>query len=580
MTATPTGSTTTAKRWLLPWAAGYQRAWLSRDIVAGIALGVVMIPQGMAYAELAGLPAVTGLYATMGAILGYAILGSSRQLVVGPDSSTSTLVAAALISLLGAGATPEQIMGGAALMAIVAGIFLLLGGIVKAGIIANFISKPVLVGYLNALALTIVVKQLPKILGFSVSSENVLAATVELIGKLSQTVLLSVLVGVACLVIIFGFKRWFPKIPGTLVAVVVATVVSGLWNLEALGLSVVGAIPSGLPSIALPQVNPSDFGLFLLPAFAIALMGFADTTVTSELFADRNKYEVDSNRDLLGLGAASLFSGLFGGLAVSASDSRTAVSDNAGGRSQVTNLIGAGVIALVLVFFSKVLAPLPSAALGAVVISAGLTLFDFETLRRAWNQRRTDFWIGIIAFVGALIWGLLPGIIISVLLSLWNLLMQSAKTELVVLSRSDVENVWRNIKREPTGYSVSGLSVVRWESDLFFGNSKGFEQQIKALVEQASPPPHWVVFDAEATGEADFTATSTLEDLIGWLHERNITFAVAEANGRIQETLQRSGLADLMGSENIFPSVDNAVKAYLTKYPTLAPQRRSKDQTK
>ncbi len=559
----------------MPWAAGYQRAWLSRDIVAGIALGVVMIPQGMAYAELAGLPAVTGLYATMGAILGYAILGSSRQLVVGPDSSTSTLVAAALISLLGVGATPEQILGGAALMAIVAGIFLLLGGIVKAGIIANFISKPVLVGYLNALALTIIVKQLPKILGYSVSSENVLAATKELISKLGQTVPLSVLVGVACLAIIFGFKRWLPKIPGTLVAVVVATVASGLLGLEALGLSVVGVIPSGLPSIALPQVNPSDFGLFLLPAFAIALMGFADTTVTSELFADRNKYEVDSNRDLLGLGAASLLSGLFGGFAVSASDSRTAVADNAGGKSQVTNVIGMGVIALVLVFFSKVLAPLPSAALGAVVISAGLTLFDFKTLRRAWIQRRTDFWIGIIAFVGALIWGLLPGIIVSVLLSLWSLLMESAKTELVVLSRSDVENVWRNIKREPTGYVVSGLSVVRWESSLFFGNSKGFEQQIKALVRRASPPPHWVVLDAEATSEADFTATSMLEDLIGWLHERNVTFAVAEANSRIQETLERSGLVDLIGSDNIFPSVDNAVDAYLTQYPSLTPRRRS-----
>lgn len=578
MTTTSAGSTTPARRWLFPWAAGYQRAWLSRDIVAGIALGVVMIPQGMAYAELAGLPAVTGLYATMGAILGYVILGSSRQLVVGPDSSTSTLVAAALISLLGGGATPEQLLGGAALMAIVAGLFLLLGGIVKAGIIANFISKPVLVGYLNALALTIVVKQLPKILGYSVSSENVLAATVELVSKLGQTVLLSVLVGAACLAIIFGFKRWFPKIPGTLVAVVAATVVSGVLGLEAMGLSVVGTIPSGLPSIALPHVNPSDIGLFLLPAFAIALMGFADTTVTSELFADRNKYEVDSNRDLLGLGAASLFSGLFGGLAVSASDSRTAVSDNAGGKSQVANLIGAGVIALVLVFFSKVLAPLPSAALGAVVISAGLTLFDFKTLRRAWDQRRTDFWIGIIAFVGALIWGLLPGIIVSVLLSLWSLLMESAKTELVVLSRSDVENVWRNIKREPTGYVVSGLSVVRWESSLFFGNSKGFEQQIKALVEQASPPPHWVVFDAEATGEADFTATSTLEDLIEWLHERNVTFAVAEANGQIQESLERSGLVDLIGSDNIFPSVDNAVAAYLAQYPSLTPERRSTPQ--
>ena len=216
------------RRWLLPWTAGFQPAWIGRDLVAGIALGVVMIPQGMAYAELAGMPVVTGLYATMAAIIGYALLGSSRQLVVGPDSSTSTLVAAALISIVGVAAAPEQVAAGAAMIAVVAGIVLLLGGIFKAGIIANFLSKPVLVGYLNALALTIVVKQLPKILGYKVEAEDVIPAALELIAKLGQTVWLSLLVGVGCLVIIYVFKRWIPKIPGALVAVIVATAASAM----------------------------------------------------------------------------------------------------------------------------------------------------------------------------------------------------------------------------------------------------------------------------------------------------------------------------------------------------------------
>lgn len=576
MTSATVPSTTRPRglrRWVLPWTAGFQRSWLSADLVAGIALGVVMIPQGMAYAELAGVPAVAGLYATMAAIIGYAILGSSRQLVVGPDSSTSTLVAAALLSIVGAGAAPDQILAGAAFMAIVAGILLLIGGVVKAGVIANFLSKPVLVGYLNALALTIIIKQLPKILGYKVEADNLIPATIELVRKLPQTVPLSLAVGAGCLAIIFIFKRWIPKIPGALVAVVVATIVSAVFGFEAMGLKVVGVVPSGLPSMSFPRIDLADLGLYIFPAFAIALMGFADTAVASELFADRNKYEVDADRDLYGLGAASLLSGLFGGFAVSASDSRTAVADNAGGKSQVANLVGAGVIALILLFFSGILKPLPSAALGAVVISAGLTLFDFKTFRRAWKQQRSDFWIGIIAFVGAAVLGLLPGIIIAVLLSLWNVLMAGANTQLVVLSRSDVGNVWRNVKRQPEGYFVPGLTVVRWESGLFFGNSRGFARQVKALVAQANPKPAWVVFDAEATGDVDFTGTTMLEELIGTLRGQGVTFAVAEPSGRLHDSLHRAGIDSLLGADRIFPSVDAALKGYLVEHPTVSAQR-------
>lgn len=562
------------RKWLFPWSAGYQRAWLPKDLIAGIALGVVMIPQGMAYAELAGLPAVTGLYATIAAIIGYALLGSSRQLVVGPDSSTSTLVAAAMLAIVGVGASTDQLIAGAAFMAIMSGVILVLGGVLKAGVIANFLSKPVLVGYLNALALTIIVKQLPKILGYKVEAEDIIPAALEMVRKLPQTVPLSVIVGVACLVIIFIFKRWIPRIPGALVAVVLATVASALLGFQAMGLKVVGVVPSGLPSLAFPQINLADFAGYLFPAFAIALMGFADTAVASELFADRNKYEVDANRDLYGLGAASLLSGLFGGFAVSASDSRTAVAENSGGKTQIVNIVGAAVIALILLFFSGILQPLPSAALGAVVISAGITLIDIKTFKRAWNERKSDFWIGMIAFIGAVVLGLLPGIIIAVLLSLWNVLMSGARAELVVLSRSEVSNLWRNIKRQPDGYTLPGLTVVRWESGLFFGNSRGFERQVKALATQAKPK--WIVFDAEATGDADFTATMMLEGLVSRLKEDGITFAIAEPNGRMLESLQRAGLEAVISADRIFPSVDAAMKAYLEAFPTVTVQRGAK----
>ena len=557
--------------WLMPWRAGFQPSWIPRDVVAGIALGVVMVPQGMAYATLAGLPPEVGLYATMGAIVGYALLGSSRQLVVGPDSSTPTLLAAALVPIVGVGAAADVLTGTAALIALIAGGILILAGLLKAGIIANFISKPVLVGYMNALAVTIVVKQAPKILGYDVDSEDVIPAAVELVKNLGDTFGLSLAVGVGCLVIIFGLRRFAPRIPGALVAVLVALAVSAVFDLAADGLAVVGALPPGLPSIALPTAEFGELGVLLLPAFAVALMGFADTTVTSTVFAERNKYRVNANRDLFGLGTASAFSGLVGGLPVSASDSRTAVAADAGGKSQVANLVGVVVIGLILVLFASALAPLPSAALGAVVIAAGVGLIDVRTFRALWRQNRQDFWTGIVAFAGALVFGLLQGIIIAVVLSLWNVLMAAARTSVVVLARSDVGNAWQNIQRLPGGRTLPGLVVVRWESALFFGNAQGFADQLKAMLEATDEPVNWVVLDAEATAYADFTGTSTLLDLISYLHDREITFVVAEPNGRLREVLQVSGVESGLGAGHVYPSVDEAAKAYITAHPQVAP---------
>ncbi|HEX6887654.1 MAG TPA: SulP family inorganic anion transporter [Candidatus Nanopelagicales bacterium] len=563
---------TKGQGWLLPWRAGFQANWVPRDLTAGIALGVIMVPQGMAYATLAGLPPETGLYATMAAILGYLVLGSSRQLVVGPDSSTSTILGAALVGIAGAGAATDLLAGMAAAIALIAGGILVLAGLLKAGIIANFISKPVLVGYINALAVTIIVGQASKILGFQVEADGVIPEAWEMLRRLGDTQLLPLVVGGACLAVILVLQRLAPKVPGALVAVVGALVASTVLDLEADGLAVVGALPSGLPSIAVPVDALGEFGgLLLLPAFAVAVMGFADTTVTASIFGERGRYQVDANKDLLGLGAASAFSGLAGGLPVSASDSRTAVAVSAGGRSQVVNLTGAIVIGIILVFFASVLGPLPSAALSAVVIAAGISLFDFATFRAMARQSRSDLWTGLVALVGALTLGLLPGIILAVVLSLFNVLMSAARTQLVVLGRGEVGNAWRNVARDPGVRTVPGLQVVRWESSLFFGNGQGFTQQVKSLVEGAPSPVSWVVLDAEATSDADFTGTSALRDLVRWLRERGVTFVVAEPNGRFLDALQASGCVELIGGEHILPSVDMAAKAYVDQHPGVVP---------
>ncbi len=535
-------------------------------MVAGIALGVVMVPQGMAYATLAGLPPEVGLYATMAAIIGYSLLGSSRQLVVGPDSSTSTIVAAALVSIVGAGAAADVLTGTAAAIALIAGGILMLAGLAKAGVIASFISKPVLIGYLNALAVTILVDQAPKLLGIDTEAEGIIPKAFGVVTHLGDAQVLSVVVGVGCLAIIFGLKRIAPKIPGTLVAVVIALVASAALDLQSAGLAVVGDLPPGLPAIALPIDAMGDLGLLLLPAFAVAIMGFADTTVTSTVFAERSHYRVDANKDLLGLGAASAFSGLVGGLSVSASDSRTAVAESAGGRSQVANLVGVVVIGIILVFFSTVLAPLPSAALAAVVISAGISLFDLATFRAMARQQRIDFWTGVVAFVAALVYGLLPGIVIAVGLSLFAVLMTAARTRLVVLARSDTQDAWQNVKRLPSGRTVPGLLVVRWESALFFGNAQGFTGQVKDLVDAADSPVSWVLFDAEATSDADFTGTSALHDLVVSLRDRGVTFAVAEGNGRLMDALRISGIVELVGPDRVYPSVDNGAADFIAKH--------------
>jgi MFS superfamily sulfate permease-like transporter len=389
-----------------------------------------------------------------------------------------------------------------------------------------------------------------------------------MVRRLGETRILPLVVGGSCLLIIFVLQRVAPRVPGALVAVVLALVASTVLDLQSRGLAVVGELPAGLPSLSVPVDALTSFGSsMLLPAFAVAVMGFADTTVTSSIFSERGRYQVDANKDLLGLGAASALSGLAGGLPVSASDSRTAVADTTGGRSQITNITGAVVIGAILVFFAAVLAPLPSAALSAVIIAAGVSLFDLATFRAMLRQSRPDFWTGMVAFGGALVLGLLPGIILAVVLSLFNVLMSAARTQLVVLGRGEIGNVWRNVERDPSARVVPGLLVVRWESSLFFGNGQGFAEQVKALVDEAENPVEWVVFDAEATSYADFTGTSALRELVVSLRERGVTFAVAEPNGRFLDALEASGCAELIGSDNLHPSVDLSVRAYVLQHP-------------
>ena len=552
---------------IAPWARGYQRAWLRSDVIVGIALGFVVIPQGMAYAELAGMPLVTGLYATILAVVGYAILGSSRQLVVGPDSSTSTLVAAAVIGIAGAGAAPDRYAAVATGIAIVAGVILLVGSFLKLGLIAAFLSRPVLAGYLNGLSITIIVGQLPKILGVSAKGDDPITKLGQIVANLADLQLAPLAVGIVSLAALLVLPRVLPKIPAALIVIVVAIIAVPVLGLDQGQLSLVGVIPQGLPMPSIPALQPGDVSAMVGPAAAIALMGFADTTLTAQLFARRNSYRVDANKDLMGLGLGSLLSGLFGGFGISGSDSRTAVAERAGGRTQMANLVAVAVVALVLVFASGLLRTLPYAVLAAIIVSAALGLFDFRTFQRARRQERVSFWLGIVALVGTLLLGLLPGIILAVMLSLTMVLLRGASARLVVLGRGETADDWRDVEKVPTAIVVPGALVVRYQAELFFANAERFRSQLEEAIAAAPEPVRWVILDAESTGYVDYSALEMLAELTESLDRAGIRLAVASATGATEVALMTAGLTPRLVEGRLFGTVDGALRAYATAFP-------------
>ena len=379
------------RRWIpgLQMVRTYQRGWLIKDLAAGLVLTAILVPVGMGYAEAAGLPAIYGLYATIVPLIAYAIFGPSRVLVLGPDSSLAAIIAATIVPL--AAGDPDRLVALAGVLALLSGALCLLAGLARFGFITDLLSKPVRIGYLNGIALTVLVGQLPKVLGFSATGDNLIQETISLVqGVLNgQTNRMTFIIGVACLFIILIFKRRWPKIPGVLIAVIGATIVTGWFDLATTaGVAVVGPLPQGLPSFQVPLVSLDDLSVLFAGAVAIALVSFADTSVLSRTFALRGGYEVDQNQELIALGAANIAAGFFQGFSISSSSSRTPVAESAGSKTQITGVVGALCIALLLVFAPNLLQNLPSAALGAVVISAALSLIDIQGVTRLYHLRR------------------------------------------------------------------------------------------------------------------------------------------------------------------------------------------------
>ena len=402
--------------------SGYQRKWLAKDVVAGIVLSAILVPQGMAYAELAGLPAVNGLYTSMLCLVGYAIFGPSKVLVLGPDSALGPMIAATILPLMAADGDPATAVVLASMLALMTGAIMVAAGVFKLGFVADLLSKPTMLGYMNGLALTVVVGQLPKLFGFSVDADGFIG---ELLGFLAgvangDVVPAAAAIGIASLVLILVLNRVAPKLPAVLIAVVAAIVASNVLDLGEKGVKLVGTLPQGLPSLTFPAVPLSDLALLFAGAVGIALVALTDTISTASSFAERRGEEVDGDKEMIGIGASNIAAGMFQGFPVSVSGSRTAVAEQAGAKSQLTGLVGALIIAVMLVALPALFAQLPQATLAAVVITAAISLADIPATRRLLLQRRTDFAISMTAFLGVVLLGVLPGIVVAVVISVAN----------------------------------------------------------------------------------------------------------------------------------------------------------------
>jgi high affinity sulfate transporter 1 len=518
----------------------------------------------MGYAEASGLPAIYGLYATMVPLVVYALVGPSRILVLGPDSSLAPLIAAAILPL--AAGNEAQAVALAGMLAILSGALCMLAGFARFGFIAELLSKPVRYGYMNGIALTVLLSQLPKLFGFSVDAEGVIAEARAFARGVAdgETNTVALVIGVACLLVILGFKRWRPQVPGVLVAVVGATVAVGAFGLaERYDLSVVGPLPKGLPSFDFPSVSADHLTALVAGAVGIALVSFADTSVLSRTFAVRGGYRVDPNQELVALGAANVAAGFFQGFSVSSSSSRTPVAEAAGARTQATGLVGALAIALMLLLFPNLLRDLPDSALAAVVISAAIGLIEAAGVRKLYRVHRTEFALSIACFLGVALLGVIEGIFIAVALSLLNFIRRAWRPHHAVLGRADDVKGYHDVTRYPDAKRVPGLVLFRWDAPLFFANAEEFADEVRQAIASSPTPVRWVVVAAEPITDLDTTAADVLKELDGELATEGIDLRFAEMKDPVKDRLKRYALLERFGDDHFYPTVGAAVGAYV-----------------
>ena len=541
----------------------YKPAWLPRDIIAGVVLTALLVPQGMAYAELAGLPSITGLYTTIFCLLGYAVFGPSRVLVLGPDSSLGPMIAAVIIPIVGSGGDPARAMALASMLALLVGLMTVLAGIGRFGFIADLLSRPTQIGYMNGLALTILVGQLPKLFGFSVDGDGLIAEAAGFVRGLvdGETVPAAVTIGASGIVVMLVLQRWLPKVPAVLVAVVASIAAAVVFDVGSRGVDLVGELPRGFPPFTLPWLSWSDLPLLVVGAAGITLVSVTDTISTASSFAARARQEVRGNQEMIGIGSANVAVAFFQGFPVSTSGSRTAVAMRSGAKTQLTGVVGAALILLMLLLVPGLLRNMPQPTLAAVVIVASLSLADLAGVKRLWRQRRVEFILCMVAFLGVALLGVLPGIGVAVALSVLNVFRRAWWPYQAELGRADGVAGYHDLRSYPDAERLPGLVLFRFDAPLIFANARSFREEVSRL-SRTDPRPRWIVVAAEPITDVDTTAADMLEDLDEDLNAEGISLVFAELKDPVREKIDRYKLTRTIDPAHFFPTIEDAVATY------------------
>jgi len=524
----------------------------------------MLVPVGIAYAEASGLPGIIGLYATIVPLLAYAVFGPSRILVLGPDSALAPVILAVVVPL--SAGDPQRAVAAASLMAIVSGLVCMAAGLARLGFITELLSKPIRYGYMNGIALTVILSQIPKLFGFSVKADG----PVSQAGGIVEAVLaggtneLALAIGGSALVLILALKRW-PRIPGMLIAVAGATAIVGVFDLAG-RLSVLGPMPHGLPAPSLPLVAVEQLPALLMGSVAVALISFADTSVLSRTYAARLRTPVDSNQEMTGLGIANLAAGFFQGMPISSSSSRTPVAEAAGARTQLTGVVGAIAIALLLIVAPDLLQSLPDTVLAAVVIASAIGLIEVSDLRRIYHIQRWEFWLSMTCCAGVAAFGAIPGIALAIVIAVIEFLWDGWRPHSAVLGRVDQIKGYHDITRYPNARLIPGLVLFRWDAPLFFANAEWFHQRVTAAIASSPTPVTWLVVAAEPVTSIDVTSADVLRELGDELRQAGIRLCFAEMKDPVKDKLKRFGLYEHLGAWTFFATLGEAVNAYLESH--------------
>jgi high affinity sulfate transporter 1 len=556
---------------ILHWLPHYNKAWLTGDIVAGLSVWALMVPQSLGYAAISGVPVQYGLYAAAIALIVYAIFGSSRHVVTGPTSTIAAVTGAAALSVAKAGSSEAIAL--VAVITMLAGILYIILSVLKMGWVSNFLAESVLVGFIFGIGIDVAVGQLKHVTGTHVTGANVWQKLASWIESLPHTSTTTLVVGVAALVILFALKIYAPKVPGALVALVLGIGASAIFGLSTQGVAVVGTVPRGLPTPALPGISliTQNFGLILSGAIGVLLVGFSESLASARQYAAKYHYDIDINQEMLAQGMANFTSGLFQGINVAGSLSKSSVNDGSGAKSEMASLAQGAFVILTLLILAPLFADLPEAVLGAIVIEAVVFgLMDIKAMKRIYRLNRTEFWVGTIALLGVLTFGTLKGVLIGLILSLLVLIARSSKPDIPVLGRWPGTEVFHRLSENPDSETYPGLVIIRFDGPLYFATANGLRDKVRAVTTDVDPPVTMVLIDMEGVDYLDLEGSDMLNEITKDMRGVGVEIHLARVKHAVMELLEKDGVDKIIGRDHIHDKVVDAVQLFTQKEKPVA----------